>query len=152
VYPRRFFESACDAFGELLSVVALRVEGRTLAAAILLRHGQSIEVPWAAAGDAAKRSALNMRMYRELLGHSIRAGASQFDFGRSTLDSGTYRFKAQWGARPVQLHWHYVLPQGGRIPMLNHANPKYALATAAWKRLPLWCANALGPLIVRNLP
>ena len=32
-----------------------------------------------------------------------------FDFGRSTLDGGTFRFKRQWGAQPLQLHWHYWL-------------------------------------------
>lgn len=152
VYPRRFFEAACDAFGPLLSILVLRVSGTVQAAAILLRHGDSIEVPWAAASDRAKRNAVNMRMYWELLCNSIRAGAATFDFGRSTVGSGTYRFKVQWGATPRQLHWHYLLPPGKAIPVLNHSNRKYALATAAWKRLPLWCANALGPLISRSLP
>jgi FemAB-related protein (PEP-CTERM system-associated) len=152
VYPRRFFEVVCDAFGDLLSVVVIRVQGVPLAAGILLRHGHSIEVPWAAALPEAKRGAINMRMYWEMLSRAVESGAHSFDFGRSTADSGTYRFKAQWGAVPQQLHWHYLLASGGEIPMLNHANAKYALATTMWKRLPLWCANALGPLIIRNLP
>jgi hypothetical protein len=30
-------------------------------------------------------------------------------------------------------------------------NPKYALMVATWKRLPLAVANALGPLVAREL-
>lgn len=152
VYPRRFFEVAADAFGDLMSVIVIRVQGKPQAAGVLVRHGQSIEVPWAAAGHAAKRGALNMRMYWEMLSHAVEAGAASFDFGRSTTDSGTYRFKAQWGAKPRQLHWHCFLPRGGEIPVLNNSNSKFALAAAMWKKLPLWCANAAGPLIIRNLP
>ena len=28
-----------------------------------------------------------------------------FDFGRSTIDEGTYNFKKQWGAAPSPLYW-----------------------------------------------
>jgi FemAB-related protein (PEP-CTERM system-associated) len=152
VYPRRFFEAVCDAFGDLLSVVVIRIEGKPQAAAMLVRHGTSIEVPWAAATEEAKRAAVNMRIYWEMITRAVESGAAQFDFGRSTVDSGTYRFKAQWGARPQQLHWHYLLQRSKTIPQLNHSNSRYSLATAAWKRMPLWCAQAIGPLIIRSLP
>ena len=93
-----------------------------------------------------------MRMYWEMLREAVRLEAQAFDFGRSTRDSGTYQFKARWGAMPLQLHWHYWLPEGASIPRLNHSNPKYALAASVWRRMPLWCANVLGPHIIRNLP
>ena len=56
------------------------------------------------------------------------------------------------GAEPVQLHWHYWLANGGELPKLNHSNPKYARAAALWRRMPLWCANLVGPRIARYLP
>jgi FemAB-related protein (PEP-CTERM system-associated) len=152
VYPRRFFEVACTAFGELARVLVIRVGGAVQASAIVVRHGSRVEVPWAAATPEAKRNAINMRMYWEMLKFSVAQQAAAFDFGRSTVDSGTYRFKAQWGAQPVQLHWHYWLPAGVAIPRLNQGNPKYALAARAWRKLPLWAANTFGPQIVRNLP
>ena len=152
VYSRKFFDVVCDAMGDLLAVIIVRAGGEAQAAAIVIRHDSSIEVPWAAATEAAKRGALNMRMYWEMLRYSVGAGAESFDFGRSTSDSGTYRFKAQWGAEPVQLHWHYWLAHGGELPKLNHSNPKYARAAALWRRMPLWCANLVGPRIARYLP
>ncbi|MGH8276431.1 MAG: GNAT family N-acetyltransferase, partial [Steroidobacteraceae bacterium] len=152
VYSRRFFDVVYAALREYAAVLLIRMGGKAHAAAIVVRHGRTLEVPWAVASAAAKRASVNMRMYWEMLRFAINCGAAAFDFGRSSVDSGTYRFKAQWGAQPVQLHWHYWLPPGAAIPKLNHSNPKYARAAALWRRMPLWCANLLGPYIVRNLP
>jgi serine/alanine adding enzyme len=152
VYSRRFFEIAFQALRAFASVIVVRMCREVHAAAIVVRHSGTLEVPWAAATPVAKRLSVNMRMYWEMLRFAIESGVDTFDFGRSTIDSGTYRFKAQWGAQPMQLHWHYWLPAGAPIPKLNQSNPKYARAAALWRRMPLWCANFLGPYIVRNLP
>jgi len=152
VYSRRFFEVVCKAFEDVLEILIVRKAGIVEAAAITVRHGQRVEVPWAACTDAGKRASLNMRMYWEMLKRTVESGASEFDFGRSTVDSGTYRFKSQWGAVPRQLHWHYCLPPGAALPQLNHSNPKYARAAALWRSMPLWCANLIGPRISRHLP
>jgi serine/alanine adding enzyme len=152
VYSRRFFEVVQQTLGNSASVLIVRMRGRVHAAAIIVRHARSVEVPWAVASPEAKRLSVNVRMYWELLRRAIALGAEAFDFGRSTVNSGTYRFKAQWGAQPRQLHWHYWLPAGASVPMLNQTNPKYAQAAALWRCMPPWCANLLGPYLARNLP
>jgi serine/alanine adding enzyme len=152
VYPRRFFDCTLAAMSGAIDVLVIRVKGKAEAAAMVIRHGERIEVPWAACSPAGKRAALNMRMYWEMLKFSVAGRATAFDFGRSTVDSGTFRFKAQWGAQPLQLHWYYWLPAGAAIPQLNQSNPKYERAAQLWRRLPLWSANLLGPWLVRNLP
>lgn len=152
VYPRRFFATALEAFGAAARVYVIRAGGQTQAAAITVRHGDAIEVPWAACTPAGKRASMNMRLYQEMLLDSLRAGARQFDFGRCTVGAGTYRFKEQWGAKPQPLHWYYWMSEGRVPPQLNHSNPKYALAAAAWRKLPLALANLAGPWIVRHLP
>ena len=93
-----------------------------------------------------------MLLYWEVLRYAIQQGYQHFDFGRSTVDSGTYRFKKQWGAKAKQLYWHYWLADGQPLPKLSPDNPKYRLAIAVWKKLPLIVANQLGPGIVKNLP
>ncbi len=79
-------------------------------------------------------------------------GYSIFDFGRSTPGEGTYRFKEQWGARPIQLYWHYWLKKGKPIPEINPKNKRYQKAIYLWKKLPLRLTNLIGPLIVKNIP
>lgn len=152
VYSRRFFETFCRALPDLSRVLVVRSNSVVEAAAIVVRHGSRLEVPWAACTPEGKRKSVNMRLYWEMLRHAVASGATAFDFGRSSVDAGTYKFKAQWGAAPVQLHWHYWLKGGGAIPKLNHSNPKYALAANLWRRMPLWCANLVGPHIARSLP
>lgn len=152
VYPRKFFEVVYEALRDVSDILIVRMRGKPHAVAFLVKHGKTMEVPWAVATPEAKRASVNMKMYWELLTRSIEKGAAAFDFGRSTVDSGTYRFKAQWGTVPHQLHWHYWLPTGAPVPKLNQSNPKYAHAAQMWRKMPLWCANVLGPYIVRKLP
>lgn len=152
VYAKRFFDVVVEALPGLINVLVVRFGRQPKAAAIVVRHGHSLEVPWAATSEDAKRVSLNMRLYWEMLRYAISSGAQAFDFGRSSVDSGTYRFKEQWGAAPVQLHWHYWIKNGRELPKLNHSNPKYALAGRVWSKMPLWCANLLGPKISRYLP
>ena len=152
VYPRRFFHVVYEALRDYSEILIVKMRGEPHAVAFLVNHGKNMEVPWAVASPEAKHASVNMSMYWELLSRSIKRGVEAFDFGRSTVESGTYRFKAQWGAVPHQLRWHYWLPAGAPVPKLNQSNPKYARAAAIWRRMPLWCANAIGPHIIRNLP
>ena len=95
---------------------------------------------------------MNMLLYWEVIKYTIQQGFSHFDFGRSTIDSGTYRFKQQWGAQMKQLYWHYWLSDGQEIPQLSPSNAKYKLAIAAWKKMPVFMTTLIGPGIVKNLP
>ena len=91
-------------------------------------------------------------LYWEVLKYSIEQGCTTFDFGRSSKDSNTYRFKKQWGAEAQQLHWYNWVPSGQSTPKLDPSNSKYTRAIEMWRKLPLPVANLLGPHIVRSLP
>lgn len=152
VYPFSFFRAIFRAFPAHSNIVVAKHAGRTIAGGYLLGWRDRLEIPWASSLREFNRTGANMLMYWAALKHAIEKGFRVFDFGRSTPDSGTYRFKQQWGAQPRQLYWHYWLREGDRIPRLTPDNPKYRLAIAVWKRLPMFIANALGPLVVKNLP
>ena len=79
-------------------------------------------------------------------------GYTQFDFGRSSPNEGTYKFKRQWGAQPVQCYWQYWLSTGDELPEINPQNPKYQRAIRTWQRLPIPVTKWLGPKIVKYLP
>ena len=111
-----------------------------------------MEIPWASTIRDVNHLSINMLLYWAALEHSINNGFRQFDFGRSTKSAGTYRFKQQWGARPVQLFWHYWLDGSDELPSLNPSNPKFALFIRLWKRLPVAVTRLIGPMIVKNLP
>jgi len=94
----------------------------------------------------------NMMLYGSVLKYACEQGYQRFDFGRSSKDSGAYRFKEQWGARPVQLHWYYWLQSGKQPPEVNPQNPKYRLAVEMWKQLPVAVTRYIGPPVAKYLP
>lgn len=151
VYAAEFFQQICDQANSA-RIVVVRVDNEPVSAGFTLGYRAMFEMPWASTLRSASPLGINMLLYWTVLKYAINSGYSSFDFGRSTMDSGTYRFKKQWGAQPVPLYWHYWLPEGASVPHLNPGNPKFRLAIAVWKRLPVWLANRLGPSIVKNLP
>lgn len=152
VYSRRFFEQILQTFPQQSKIVVIRLGQRPVAAAFLLAHGERMEIPWASTIRDVNHLSINMMLYWEVLKLATRSGCRFFDFGRSSKDAGTYRFKQQWGAQPQPCYWHYWLPDGAEPPKLNPDNPKYALAIRLWQQLPVWASKLLGPPIVRNLP
>ncbi len=152
VYPRRFFDAVFESLGDSALVVVVRVNGRAASAAILVEWRHTLEIPWAATLDEFRSAAINMRLYWEVLQLAIARGCRRFDFGRSTRDTGTHRFKEQWGAQPVQLHWHRWAARHESSPGADGEPRRFALATRAWSKLPLPVANWLGPFISPRLP
>jgi FemAB-related protein (PEP-CTERM system-associated) len=152
VYSKQFFRAICEYFPKQSRICLVSSNDRPLAAGFLYGFRSILEIPWAASDKRFSRLAPNMLLYSSVLEHACQEGFQFFDFGRSTPNSGTYRFKEQWGAEPHQLYWHYWMASGGEIPQLNPQNPKYELAIKIWQRLPLPVANWLGPHIVKYLP
>jgi FemAB-related protein (PEP-CTERM system-associated) len=90
-------------------------------------------------------------MYWELMRRSCQEGVRLFDFGRSKVNSGSYRFKKHWGFEPEPLHYQYHLVRAQIVPNLSPNNPNYQMMIRAWQRLPLPIANVLGPFLSRSL-
>ncbi len=152
VYSKSFFRNLlCSGVGQQ-QLVIVRYNGKPVSAAYLVAYRRRMEVPWASTLRSANRFDANMFLYWELLSRACSQGCDVFDFGRSTVDAATYKFKKQWGARHRQLYWHYWLRDGGEPPKLNPDNPKYRLVIGVWQKLPVWLTRLLGPGIVKYLP
>ena len=151
VYARRLFERLLTHFADEAELCVLRHAGQPIACALMLHGAGRSEVLSASTLRQFNSLCPNMQMYWELLVRSITRHQPLFDFGRSTIDSNTYRFKRQWGAEPHPATWQFYTRVGGAAD-LRPDNPKFALATRLWQKLPLWLANTLGPTIVRGIP
>lgn len=151
VFGRRLFASIADRFADQAEYCVLTREGQPLAAALLLHGSRVTEVPSASSLREYNSTNANMHLYWHLLQRAIERGSEVFDFGRSSQDSGTYRFKAQWGARPSPAIWQYH-SRTGEIGEMRPENARYRLAIRVWKRLPVWLTRLLGPPIVRGIP
>jgi FemAB-related protein (PEP-CTERM system-associated) len=152
VYGKAFFRAILETFPKETAICSVSWNNNVVAAGLVYAFREVMEIPWASSDRRYDRLSPNMLLYSAVLEYACHQGSKVFDFGRSSVDSGTYRFKQQWGAQPRQLHWYYWLAEGQSIPGLNPDNPKFKAAISVWRHLPLTVTNLLGPHIVKYLP
>ncbi len=151
VFARRYFRLLADAFGESMDVLTVH-DGTTAVAAVMNFYWRDEVLPYYGGGTAAARTChANDFMYWAVMRHAAARGCRMFDYGRSKLGTGAFAFKKNWGFAPTPLEYRFSLAPGAAIPEHNPLNPKYRLAVAAWKQLPLPLANLLGPRLVRGI-
>ena len=151
VYPAAYFRTLLEVFGSDCEVLTVMRRGVPLSSVISFRFRDEV-LPYYGGGlEEARRCAANDFMYWEVMRRACANGAEVFDFGRSKLGTGTFAYKSIWGFEPQPLHHEYLLLRQSEMPNVHPLNPKYALWVALWRRLPLFVANALGPLISRGL-
>lgn len=121
-------------------------EQQPIAAGIVLTCGQQACIPWASTLNEFNHLAPNMLMYWHIQASLANQGINCFDMGRSTVGEGTFRFKQQWGAEPIQLNWreynthseHAQVVANGSKGMLR------SIAERTWPKLPYKYATVLG--------
>jgi FemAB-related protein (PEP-CTERM system-associated) len=152
VWGMGFFQVILAAFEKTSEIAVVQKGNYGIAAGLTIGFKDTLAMPSASALRGFRSLCPNNLLYWEVIKRACETGYRCFDFGRSTIGSGTYNFKKHWGPTIKPLHWQYVLLNGNKIPQLNPSNPKFRLAVAIWKRLPLALATWLGPRIARHLP
>ena len=147
VFPRALFDAVLAEFGDEADILTASKAGRPLAGVLSLYFNNTAFPYWGGGTRAARDARANELLYYELMRHAARRGCTRFDFGRSKAGTGAFAFKKNWGFEPVPLSY----ARWGTAREVNPLNPKYRLKIAAWKRLPLWLANRIGPPIARGL-
>lgn len=157
VYSRELFGVIVDQFGDQAELAVVDYQNQPVAAAMLIhdnpagKPGGQTHVPSASSLREFNSTNANMWMYHQLLLRAISRGSAAFDFGRSSVDAGTYRFKKQWGAQPQPTAWQYHLRKGD-ISAMRPDNPSNQRKVEIWQKLPVWLTRLAGPAIVRGIP
>jgi Acetyltransferase (GNAT) domain len=152
VWPKSLFSEQFRNFPNDTELALVRLGDLYIGGGLIVHHLDYSGVPSASAYRDYLNLCPNNILYWEVIRHCIRRGSNRFDFGRSSLDAGTYNFKKQWIKNPRPQVWQYKLITIDSLPELNPANPRFRWAINVWRRLPLPIANALGPRIVTKLP
>ena len=151
VFPRALFTAVLGALGAEADVLTVRREGAPLASVLSLYFRDTVFPFWGGSTAAGRGLLAADLMYFALMGHARRRGCTRFDFGRSKTGSGTAAYKTMWGFEPQPLRYATRTASGRAPRAISPLDPKYRLQVAAWKRLPLWVANAIGPQLARGL-
>lgn len=152
VYPKQFFRNILEGFPEKTWICSVSMGNTPVAAGFLAGFKDRLEIPWASSLRDYNRMSPNMLLYWSCLKFACEKGFTTFDFGRSTKEESTYKFKEQWGATPSPMVWSYWVRDGAKVPDITPRNRKYHLAIEVWKRLPLPVTRILGPRIIKNIP
>lgn len=150
-YGMDLFRAILATFPEEAELCVVSDTRQAVAAALLL-HGRGVtEVPSASSLREYNPTNVNMLMYWHLLQRAVERGQKVFDFGRSTLDGPTFRFKRQWGAEPEPAIWQYHVINGV-VGEMRPDNPRYRRAIRVWQRLPVGLTRWLGAQLIRGIP
>jgi FemAB-related protein (PEP-CTERM system-associated) len=151
VHHRAFFEQIFAGFGAQAKLIMVHDGQRAVGGSVCLFFKDTMLVPWASSLRQYFPKCPNNLLYWEALQYGCAHGCKRFDFGRSSVDSGTYNFKRQWGAEPMQLYWQVLSKNGNHNGHLSADDPKYRVILEAWRRLPLAFTKFLGPHIRKYL-
>jgi FemAB-related protein (PEP-CTERM system-associated) len=152
VHHPKFFTEIFKVFGDDVRLMLIREGNKTVGGLIVLFHKNTAIVPWASCYRSYFSKCPNNLLYWETMQYACARGCVQFDFGRSSLNSGTYHFKLQWGAVPFPLHWRiYSDNQTDKNAQPAAENRVLRMASALWKHIPVGIANIVGPSIRRFL-
>lgn len=151
VYPKALMAAVMAAFGNEADILTVLHDGKPVASVLNLYHKGIVMPYWGGGIRDARRLRANDIMYYALMNHARRRGCTQFDFGRSKVDSGAYFFKKNWGFEPAPMAYAIHAADSQEPRDINPKSPKYQARIALWQKLPLTVANYLGPWIAKGL-
>ena len=147
VHPKELMESVLTANPNTSRIVVVYQKRKPLACSVVIGFADTLENPWASSLRKYSKLAPNMLLYWAMLEYACDKGFRYFDFGRSTPEEGTFKFKKQWGAKPVPLYWHYVYTGEKQNDNPISENEAYAKASQIWSKLPISITRIIGPHI-----
>jgi serine/alanine adding enzyme len=151
VHHPSFFSHIFSEFGSKAGVLLVKEGSCTMGGLICLFHKNTVTVPWASSLREFFSKCPNNLLYWDAIKIACDRGCKLFDFGRSTVGSGTYNFKLQWGAQPTGLHWQLFFKKAPPQAISLSEDPKYQMAARLWSRMPLTLTTWLGPALRKNL-
>lgn len=148
----RYYRDALDRLGGAGDLLVIAKDGDPAGVMFTVAHGGTFADPWASSLRRHFAHCPNQVLYWEAIRRAFALGLRRFDFGRSQWQSGTFRFKEQWGAKPVPLHYQYVLGTARTFPTLADQKSGFDVAVRAWRKLPVPLAGLLGEPVKRMFP
>ncbi len=150
VHSKRFLLNVLEGFPNTSRICMVFDKGLPLACSIIIGFNHVLYNPWASSLREYSRLSPNMLLYWTMLQYACDNGYKYFDFGRSSIEESTYKFKEQWGAQPNLLHWYYISLDGFQSA-INEEKSKFDLAITIWQKLPVHLTQVLGPTIRKHI-
>jgi len=139
-----------NSFGKDAHIGVVYLGTKPIGAGIILCSRETVSIPWASTLREYNSLSPNMLLYWGFLKYACDNGFRYFDFGRSTPDEGTYKFKEQWGASPFPLYWYREGDQAGEQTTRSFGKIR-RFVEEAWSRIPPAVTDSIGPIFRRYI-
>jgi FemAB-related protein (PEP-CTERM system-associated) len=145
-----FFRQVLEVFPDETGLIMLHKGKEPVGGMLTFRFKDMITDPWASSLRKYFELYPNYLLYWEAFHHAISVGVSCFDMGRSQPGSGTFKFKAKWGAVTHPLYYVELLEKGGG----GWEEKKNSLERISnlYKLFPLSVSRGVGPHLRKFLP
>jgi serine/alanine adding enzyme len=151
VHSKNLMQNVLEQFPDTSHIVVVYKDKDPVACSMVVGFKDTLENPWASSLKKYSSLSPNMLLYWTMLEYACNKGFRYFDFGRSSPDEGTYKFKRQWGASSIPLHWLYVSLNGSPTSEEGSEKSKFQRAIEYWQRLPVALTKILGPIIRKHI-
>ena len=147
-HSRTFFGRVLTEFPEA-RIILVRLRDKVIGGGLCLVFQDTMLMPWASSLRPYLRLCPNNLLYWEAIRTACEQGLLQFDFGRSSRGSGTYKFKKQWGALEEPLYWRSNRCGGDLLDASG--NQALGFVKQVWRHLPLGITRVVGPTLRRRI-
>ncbi|MDG3088271.1 FemAB family PEP-CTERM system-associated protein [Vibrio hannami] len=152
VFSRKLFTSLKQVFSDRCETLVIKDKNGKPISSVLSFYYKDSVLPYYGGGVFEARALKsNDYMYYQLMCTAKEKGFTNFDFGRSKINSGSYKYKKNWGMTEEKLNYRIALVKSSEMPNLSPNNPKYKLFISLWQKLPLSVSRMIGPHISKYL-
>jgi FemAB-related protein (PEP-CTERM system-associated) len=152
VFPKKYFMNLLKYFPEEMKIFLVKYQDMVIGGKVVFCFKDTIFFIYHSSMRKFAKLAPNNLLYWAAVEYGCENGFKYCNMGRSTVNSGPYYFKKQWGGEIRQLYFQYYLHNKKQLPQLAPSNPKFSIAINLWKRLPLAVTTTLGPLLAKHIP
>jgi serine/alanine adding enzyme len=146
VHSKELIVNVLRQFQQVAKIAMIYRNETPVACSLMTGFKNTMSNPWASSLLEYRELSPNMLLYWTMLEYASNQGFTFFDFGRSSVDEGTYHFKEQWGAKPLPLAWYYI-SNGRRFDSMGTDKTKFSKAISCWQKLPVPVTKVIGPMI-----
>ena len=150
-FSERYLDALLKTFPDDCQILTVTHEDKVISSVMSFTFKNEILPYYGGGGLKARILGANDFMYWKVMEKACQEGREIFDFGRSQMDTGAFKFKKYWGFEPETLSYEFHLVNAKEVPRLDPSNSRYQKAIQVWSRLPLPVSRMLGPPIARLL-
>jgi len=152
--PFSFFKNMFDNMisKDIAFLLLATSESRPIAAGMFIKFNKGIYYKYNASDpECLSGQTPNHLLTWSAIEKGCLGGYSYFDFGRTSPDNhGLMRYKEMWGAKAIDLPYHYY-PQIAGAASKEENDRTYQIITKIWRSLPDPFVDKIGPVIYKYL-